>query len=394
MASAGDRRLAGRAAVVVVLLALAGAVAGCTRSGPPVTDGPAFNRLSGSPPTLSLVAAGAGRVGWDKPVQLYADNGTFSSVRVTDATGFPISGDIRSDGHVWTNSTLLVPDTRYQVSATLLGQGKQPSIRSLAFSTKPAARTLQVRITPGDDAAVGVGQPVVVSFNRPVIERHLVEEHLSVTATPAVLGAWHWISATEVHYRPRDYWPSGDHVFVSTSLDRVNVGDGVWGHGNHTARFTIGQARISEVNVALHTMTVTDNGRLVRVLPISAGRDKYPTAGGVHIALDKQPEITMDSTTVGIPRTSPDGYYEKVYWDVRISYGGAFVHAAPWSVHDQGHSNVSHGCVNLSPADAAWFYRFTQRGDIINISGTPRGPEVNDPGMVDWNIPWSRWATR
>ena len=51
------------------------------------------------------------------------------------------------------------------------------------------------------------------------------------------------------------------------------------------------------------------------------------------------------------------GYYkETVQLDARISNDGEFVHAAPWSDAQQGHSNVSHGCVNLSPANAQWFY--------------------------------------
>jgi hypothetical protein len=40
----------------------------------------------------------------------------------------------------------------------------------------------------------------------------------------------------------------------------------------------------------------------------------------------------MDSATVGIPKGDPDYYYETVYWDTRISNGGMFVHAAPWSL--------------------------------------------------------------
>src|SRR6059058_2131757 len=133
-------------------------------------------------------------------------------------------------------------------------------------------------------------------------------------------------------------------------------------------------------------------GQTVRVLPMSAGRDKYPTKGGIHIALEKAPVVTMDSQTVGIPRNSKDGYYEKVYWDVRISNGGAFVHAAPWSVDDQGHANVSHGCVNLSTADAQWFFGFAQRGDVVNVINSPAPPDLHDPGTADWNIPWSAWS--
>jgi lipoprotein-anchoring transpeptidase ErfK/SrfK len=99
----------------------------------------------------------------------------------------------------------------------------------------------------------------------------------------------------------------------------------------------------------------------------------------------------MDSATVGIPRNSPDGYYEKVYWDVRISYGGAFVHAAPWSVADQGSTNVSHGCVNLSTDNAKWFYDFSQRGDVVDVYNSTAAPVLTDPGMADWNLSWREW---
>jgi hypothetical protein len=114
--------------------------------------------------------------------------------------------------------------------------------------------------------------------------------------------------------------------------------------------------------------------------------------GGVHIALEKAQLVTMDSQTVGIPRDSPDGYYEKVYWNVRITNGGAFVHAAPWSVGQQGRANVSHGCINLSPANATWFYYFARRGDIVDVYNTPRPPSTWDAGTMDWNMSWSQWV--
>jgi hypothetical protein len=102
--------------------------------------------------------------------------------------------------------------------------------------------------------------------------------------------------------------------------------------------------------------------------------------------------VTMDSATVGIPRNSPDGYYEQVYWDVRISYGGAFVHAAPWSVAQQGIVNVSHGCVNLSTENATWFYNFSQRGDVVDVYNSGAAVDTADPGMADWNMSWKQWV--
>ena len=125
---------------------------------------------------------------------------------------------------------------------------------------------------------------------------------------------------------------------------------------------------------------------------VSTGRDKYPTKGGVHIVLEKNRIKIMDSATVGIPRNSPDGYYEKVPFSVRISNGGAFVHAASWSVRSQGVRNVSHGCVNMSPADAEWFYGLAKRGDVVNVINSPVRPVLWDAGMSDWNIPFAEWA--
>jgi lipoprotein-anchoring transpeptidase ErfK/SrfK len=124
---------------------------------------------------------------------------------------------------------------------------------------------------------------------------------------------------------------------------------------------------------------------------VSTGRDKYPTRGGVHVVIEKQPKRVMDSATVGIPKGNPDYYHETVYWDVRISDGGAFVHSAPWSVADQGVRNVSHGCVNLSPSDARWFYRLATPGDVVDVVHSQVAPDLADPGMADWNLSWRQW---
>jgi lipoprotein-anchoring transpeptidase ErfK/SrfK len=149
---------------------------------------------------------------------------------------------------------------------------------------------------------------------------------------------------------------------------------------------------VSTVDIGSHMMTVTNNGKVVQTFKDSAGRDKYPSMGGAHIVQYKTADLIMDSQSVGIPRNSPDGYYEHVAQDVNISDGGEFVHAAPWSVGSQGNSNVSHGCVNLAPDNAAWFFNFSQRGDIVNIVNSPRPPELTDNGTVDWNTPWDKWV--
>jgi lipoprotein-anchoring transpeptidase ErfK/SrfK len=339
--------------------------------------------------TPSLVVADdtVGQIPWQQPLRLQVHDGKFDDVAVVDDQGVPVPGVVSAGQVAWTSTTALVPNTTYSITARLAGQ--RGAVQSAVETVRSTAseHELEATVTPGDNDTVGVGMPVVITFNRdvPTTARDQVAGHLSVSSTPAVQGAWRWISAREVHWRPDVYWPAHTSVSVQADLDRVHVTDDVWGSGTRTVHFSIGDSHIAVADVAAHTFTVTDNGKVLRVLPMSAGRDIFPTRGGTHIVLEKQQEITMDSQTVGIPRNSPNGYFEKVFWDVRISYGGAFVHAAPWSVSDQGHRNVSHGCVNLSTADAEWYFGLAQRGDIVSVVHSPAPPVLSDPGMLDWN---------
>ena len=139
-------------------------------------------------------------------------------------------------------------------------------------------------------------------------------------------------------------------------------------------------------------MLVTDNGRTIATYPISGGKPTDPTMGGVHLVMDRSSVVHMVSSTNGIPVNSPDGYDELVYDDVHISDSGEYVHAAPWSVSSQGSTNVSHGCINLSPADAAAFFAFSQYGDVVIVAGSPRPPAVGDHGVMDWATSWSAFT--
>jgi lipoprotein-anchoring transpeptidase ErfK/SrfK len=221
-------------------------------------------------------------------------------------------------------------------------------------------------------------------------DRPAVEERLTVSANPPTDGAWRWISPARIHWRPAVYWQPGTEVAVHSDLRGLQVGDAS-GADERTIHFRIGDAHVTTVDVATHQMTVTQNGQVVRVIPVSTGRSRYPTNNGVHLALEKSRTVTMDSSTVGIPRNSPGGYYRKVAWATRLSYSGTYVHAAPWSAGAQGERNVSHGCINASTADAQWFYTFTRRGDVVDVVNSPAPPKLSDPGMSDWNIPWEKW---
>lgn len=334
-----------------------------------------------------------GHLSWQDRMTVTASSARIDRVVVSDGSGFAVDGALDASGTVWRSSIELVPETVYRVRAELVDSFGRPHVRTSKLTTTPPKAKVSSTITPGDNDTVGVGMPIVVRLDHSVdgTARSDLIQRLQVVANPPTAGAWRWMSSREIHWRPQQYWAPHTTVTATVGLDGLDLGGGNWGTGSHVVHFTIGDSHVSVADAGTHTMVVSNNGQPVRTLPISAGREAYPSRNGVHLALSKDPVVTMDSATVGIPRNSKDGYYEKVNWDVRISYAGAFVHAAPWSVPDQGQRNVSHGCINLSTADAQWFYDFTQRGDIIEIRSAGAAPDLADPGTADWNLSWDAW---
>jgi lipoprotein-anchoring transpeptidase ErfK/SrfK len=328
----------------------------------------------------------------DAHAKVVASGGSIRSVRVTGPDGKPLAGQFAKGHRSWTSTAVLAPSTGYRMSVVGVNPSGVVARKSSSFTTLHPSALLAASVMPLDGETVGVGMPIAIFFNQPVANRAAVERHLEVTTTPKVVGGWRWFNDKEIHYRPKAYWPSGTRVNLHVGIAGVDAGDGVWGGNNRDIGFTIGQRHVSLVNVNSHNMKVTSNGKTVKTFPMSAGRPKYPTTNGIHFTLEKAKTVTMDSATVGIPRNSPDGYFETVHWNVRISNTGEFVHAAPWSVGQQGSSNVSHGCVNLSVANATWFYNFSQRGDVVQVVGSPKKPNDWSLGVVDWNLPWSQWV--
>ena len=323
-------------------------------------------------------------------VKVTATNGTLSHVSVDDGQGDVAVGAVDPTGHTWTSDAGLVPDSTYVVTATGLDAAGKATTTTSSFTTAKPTKVLGMKIAPLEGETVGVGMPIVVYFTAPVTDKAAVERQLTVQESAPVEGAWHWYGSEEVHYRPAQYWPAGERVTLTANLRGVDAGKGTFGMENRTLHFAVGDSHVTTVNAKTDEMKVVVNGQLVKTVPVSLGRDKYPTTSGVHVVLEKTPSIIMDSATVGIPKGNPDYYYETVLWDVRISWSGEFVHAAPWSVNAQGHDNVSHGCVNASTADAQWFYNLSRRGDIVEITGTPR-PLQSGNGWTDWNMGWSQW---
>jgi lipoprotein-anchoring transpeptidase ErfK/SrfK len=224
---------------------------------------------------------------------------------------------------------------------------------------------------PVNGALVGVAKPIIINFARPIANRPLAEQAIHVSSVPPVPGAFYWTTDTQVRWRPYSFWPAGSVVNVDASGAKSS--------------FRVGDALVATVDDKAHQMTITRNGKVEKTFPVSMGRPdgKHETKNGTYYVLEKFPDIIMDSATYGVPNTSPEGYKLKVQWAVRIDNSGAFVHSAPWSVADQGKRNVSHGCINLAPDNAKWFYDNFGSGDPIVIKNSV-GLYNNPDGADDW----------
>jgi lipoprotein-anchoring transpeptidase ErfK/SrfK len=391
------------AAIGVLSAGVGFAATRSTRSGPTKSEIEAENarRLDAERATLTAgvnITPGknAKDVALDAPVVISSKIAPLTDVRVATDTGTVLPGALDRTAHTWHAQSMLASGTRYLVTARVANAAGVDAVITSAFQTLTPSATVGATLFPVDDMTVGVAQPVVVKFDHPITSdaaRTSVLSHFTVAASKPVAGGWHWFSNTELHFRPKTYWPSGEHLVVSSSLDGWNAGDGLWGAGQHRVVFSVGDAHLSVANLASDTMTVSSNGQVVATYPMSGGRPSLPTMNGDHIVLDRESVVHMVSSTNGIPVNSPDGYDELVYQNVHISDSGEYVHAAPWSVSSQGHENVSHGCINLSPQDAQAFFDFSRVGDLVQVIGGPRAPALGDHGVMDWDTPWNQWTT-
>ena len=387
---------------VVVVVA---AVAGCTSSSGSSSGGgdkPAAGGGGGeqsSPAaqaaTLAVVpAANAAAVAPADPVKVTATGGTLTSVTVAGSGG-AVKGALNPDKTVWTSTDKLGFGARYTVSAVATNADGQKTTTTSAFTTARAASTVFPAVSPLSGTTVGVGMPIRVYFENPVTDRKAALARMKVTTSVPTVGAWRWFSATEVHWRPKTYWKPGTKVALDTDLRGVSLGAGTYGSVNadrHIA-FTIGASHVSIADAKTHRMKVWINGKLTKDFPASLGKEVPGrfTHNGVHVVTDKKASMTMDSTTFGLALDA-GGYRVPVKFATRISNGGEFVHSAPWSVAQQGKENVSHGCVNLAPANAQWFYGISQPGDVVQVTGTPVPLTGKDTDIPDWTIPWSQWG--
>lgn len=374
---------------LVTALVAAGCGAG-SRSGTTAGEGQA------APRTIQLTvqpadqAAGVSPI---DPVTVTAADGTLTDVKLANADGRAVQGQLSEDRRSWSSTEPLGYGRTYTVTAAGTGEGGTTATTTSTFSTlKPRTQTFPA-MNPLNGQTVGIGQPVAIYFDEPIANKELAQQSITVHTTPAVEGAFYWFSDKEVHWRPQHYWSPGTRVVTEIRIYGKDLGNGVFGQEDRRIEFAIGDAVVATADGASHTLSVSVNGAVVRTVPASLGKPAAPSHNGVHVVTEKHPKKVMDSSTYGVPVDSPDGYRTEVDWAVRISNSGEFVHSAPWSVQDQGRRNVSHGCVNVSPENAKWFFDLIKKGDIVVIANSG-GPDLRAyDGFGDWQVPWSQWLT-
>ncbi|MFE3448098.1 Ig-like domain-containing protein [Nonomuraea sp. NPDC059194] len=347
------------------------------------------------PATVAIVPADkAGNVPTDQTVLISARGGTLRNVTITGPDG-GLAGELSADSTQWRSKRYARPGATYTVSALAANPAGQTTKTTSTFTTVKAKSTYSIeQLLPhkyDTGLTVGVGMPIMITFDKDITDRVSVERNLTVRTSKPVEGAWHWFDDRHVDFRPKVYWPARTKVRLEARLEGVPGGDGMYGKRDYTLDFTIGRSQITSGSTQNHHLKVKRDGKVVRNMPMSAGQGgvwKYYTTSGIHLAMSREPVTVMTSPGIGPGQA---GYYQlTVYNTVRISSSGEYVHSAPWSVGSQGYANVSHGCVNVSPANAAWFIKNTLIGDPIIITGSPRPLEPTN-GWGHWQENWKQW---
>ncbi|WP_296216275.1 Ig-like domain-containing protein [uncultured Corynebacterium sp.] len=312
-------------------------------------------------------------------------NKKIEKVSLTNDAGEEVQGKFNEDKTEWTVPTKLGYARTYTLTAKSGGKKLEQT-----FTTIAPGMTLNGALSPLDGSTVGIGQTIALHFDAPVEDRKAVEDAITVETTPKVEGAFYWITAQDVRWRPAKYWKPGTKVKVKAELYGTKLGEGVYGGEDRTAKFTIGDDVRAIVDDKTKMMTIKKNGKTLQTMPVSMGRDyQYPTPNGTYIIGDQFETLTMDSSTFGL--TGAGSYVTDVQYATQMSYSGIYIHAAPWSVYAQGNTNTSHGCINVTVENAAWVFNNMKRGDIVEVKNT-QGETLNgSDGLGDWNIPWKTW---
>jgi lipoprotein-anchoring transpeptidase ErfK/SrfK len=128
-----------------------------------------------------------------------------------------------------------------------------------------------------------------------------------------------------------------------------------------------------EVNLFEQTLAVYDQNTLIYATLVATGLDPFFTKPGLF-QIQRKLESTFMSGSFAADRS--DYYYlEDVPWTMYYDHARA-LHGAYWRTA-YGFPQ-SHGCVNLTPADAHWLFDWANVNDWVYV-WDPSGNTPTDP---------------
>ncbi|MDX2559723.1 Ig-like domain-containing protein [Streptomyces sp. TX20-6-3] len=345
---------------------------------------------------------GAQNASINKDAKVSVTEGKLTEVVMTSAEGKAVEGEIAADGLSWKPTGQLERATVYKIAATATDAEGLEAHENSSFTTVSKANSFIGNFTPEDGSTVGVGMPVSINFNKAITDKKAVQSGITVTSSSGQEVVGHWFDGTRLDFRPDDYWTEGSTVTLKLDLDGVEGAEGVFGVQQKTVTFKIGRNQVSTVDVATKTMTVTQDGKTIKTIPISAGSPENPTYNGQMVISEKFKETRMNGATVGFTDDDGKGEYDikDVPHAMRLSTSGTFIHGNYWGPDSIfGSANTSHGCVGLNDVkgagdpnqQAAWLYDHSIVGDVVIVKNSKDKTIAPSNGLNGWNMSWADW---
>lgn len=345
---------------------------------------------------------GSDNTGINDSAKVTVSKGTLSEVTMETSEGAAVAGTLSADKKTWKPDGQLERSTTYKIQATAKDSEGRKAHENASFTTVSPANSFIGNFTPEAGSTVGVGMPVSINFDKAITDKKAVQSGITVSSSSGQEVVGHWFNAQRLDFRPEDYWQENSTVTLKLALDGVEGADGVYGVQQKTVTFKIGRNQVSIVDAKTKTMKVTQDGKVVKTIPISAGSPENTTYNGQMVISEKFKETRMNGATVGFKKKNGKGEYDikDVPHAMRLSTSGTFIHGNYWGPDSVfGSANTSHGCVGLNDVKGAgdpdqpgaWFYDNSLIGDVVTVQNSADRTIAPDNGLNGWNMDWAAW---
>src|SRR6201994_348651 len=216
------------------------------------------------------------------------------------AGGVPVAGGPATGPGA---GTAAAPAAAPSCASTCAGQNPEP------FTGQPPF--VPPTFNPVNGSTVGVAEPIIINFARPIADKPMAEQAIHVSSYPPVSGRFYWLTPSQVRWRPNSFWPAHTAVHVDAAGTQNN--------------FVTGDSLIATADDAPHQLVISRNGTVEQTFPMSMGMAAggHQTPNGTYYVLDKKAKVVMDSSAYGVPVNSTYGYKVNVQNAVRFDNSGA-----------------------------------------------------------------------